>query len=547
MRMKYAWAGLLVLMLSVLAGPAAGQGKAKTGKVKMVGKYERVKLKEGKKQKTYFVLEAGKQLQLKAGGPTAFVLLGRSKVKRQVTFELDMDGEQTGQAKIELLKKISRGFYVKVPEGAHQLTIVSSQDVMVRPVKRTRKPNAYEPLVSWKSKSAAVAVSAKDKSDNLDIPSLVPPEDKPELKEETLDIPSLVATKPEPKPETKPAVEATKGPAKTDSKAGGLTSPKLVRTTPLLSDSPPSEAQVDLSNRPVEVRLRILADKLAAAFKKLPGQGRYERLVVAHFNESGQETRDMELGTLVSVQLNTFLKRDHNFFMLERDRLADILNEMEMAMTGLVEPDQAAKIGKMLGAQAVVVGNVAQAGADFVVTARLISAENATVLVADSINVPRAGMVALSDEAVVLRSRGGAVFRSMVVPGWGQFYNQEPIKGGIVIGVELAVIGTALAMHFLGRSDQNAYEAADFALNYPDLDPTELGQKASALRESAEDYYQARNILIYSAIGVYLYNILDAYIFGIDGEKEAGLQVVPMGTVDTQGVFAPGVGMGFAY
>lgn len=307
------------------------------------------------------------------------------------------------------------------------------------------------------------------------------------------------------------------------------------------------EAPPDLAGRPVEVRLRILSDRLAKGFAKLPGKGRYERIVVAQLTESGEAARDLELGTLVAAQLSTFLQRDHGFLLLERDRLADVLKEMEMGMTGLVDPAQAAKAGKLAGAQAIVVGQVAEAGADFSINVRLIAAESAQVLVAESINLPRAGMVALSDESVVLRTRSGAIFRSLIVPGWGQFYNREPIKGGVLIGLEVALAATAVALHFLGAADEDSYAASNFALKYPDLTPTELSQKATDLRDSAETFYQARNGLIYAAIGVYLYNVLDAYIFGIDGESQLGLALVPTGSADVTGALAPGFGLSTSF
>ena len=218
-----------------------------------------------------------------------------------------------------------------------------------------------------------------------------------------------------------------------------------------------------------------------------------------------------------------------------------------MSMTGLVDPKKAAQLGKMAGAQAIVVGSISVAGADFVVNARVISAQKATVLVAETMNVPRAGMVSLAEESVVLRSKSGAVFRSALIPGWGQFYNRQPVKGGIIVGAEAALIGAAVAMHFLGAADEDEYSNSNFELKYPGLSKDELAVKAQALRESAGDYYELRNIFIYSAVGVWLYNILDAYLFGIDGEKEAGLEITPTAVPGVQGGAAAGVSIGITY
>ncbi len=307
----------------------------------------------------------------------------------------------------------------------------------------------------------------------------------------------------------------------------------------------------NIDGKPVEVRLRMLADRLADGFSRLPGNGRYERLVVAELKESGEATKDLELGVLVSAQLSTFLQRDHNFFILERSRIQDALKEIQLGMTGLLDPDKAAQAGKMIGAQAIVVGSISEAGADFLVNVRLISVETAEVLVAESISLPRAGMVALSDESVVLRTRSGSIFRSVVVPGWGQFYNRQPVKGGVIIGLELALAGAAVATHFLGASKESEYSASDFALKYPGLDPDQLSQKAQELRSDAESYYGARNILIYSAIGVYLYNILDAYLFGVDGESETNTAVAPTVTANFTANFdrkaSPGLALGMSF
>jgi TolB-like protein len=436
--------------------------------------------------------------------------------------------------RLVVLGKPSRGFFVSVPKGTHLIQISASRSVLVRPKKVKRKPRKGEQMVAWESVPAPQAVPAPRAA--LEPEPLAP---------EPL-APEPIAPPPEPEKTGEPAKVAETAPPppaeRSEEKAPPVKAEEVKKAL-----SKQFEPQVDLSGRPVEVRLRILGDRLAAGMASLPGQGRYERFVVARFAENGEEVRDMELGTLVSAQLSTFLKRDHGFFLLERERLADILKEAEMSMTGLVDPHKAAKLGKMAGAQAVVVGGISVAGADFVINARVISAEKATVLVAESMNVPRAGMVSLAEESVVLRTKSGAVFRSVLIPGWGQFYNRQPVKGGIIVGAEAALIGAAVAMHFLGAADEDKYTNSNFALRYPDLTPLELGQKAQELRESAEDFYELRNIFIYSAVGVWLYNILDAYIFGIDGEKEAGLEITPTTIPDVQGGTAAGLSIGVTY
>ena len=545
-----------------LAGP---KDKAlKPGKIKLVGKYERKKFKEGKKDKTYFQVKAGKAIRLRVGGPASIELLAQSDKKVRAAFVIKLDGGKSKRAKLTVGSDVARGIHVKVPEGTHLLSVKSSKGIWLRP-KRTKKgPKRGQPVVAWKAKAAPrVAAAPKAKPPKAKPPKAKPPKAKPpKAKPPKAKPPKAKPTgkaakkpKPAPKPaagglpppppvpgdeKAKSVVKAKKPAPAPKPKPKPAPAPKIATApkpapAPKISTAPMLEgASVDLEGRPVEAHLRILADKLAAGLAKLPGQGRYEGVIVAKLAESGEATRDLELGTLVSARLSTLLQRDHNFLLLDRDRLADVLKEMELGMTGLLDPTKAAQAGKKIGAQAILVGTVAEAGADFSIDAQLISAETATVLAAESINVPRAGMVAMSEESVaLLRTRSGAMWRSLVVPGWGQFYNREPVMGGIIIGLEVALAGAAVTMHFLGASDEDRYKNAD--------------ESRKDLRQRAETYYQQRNILIYSAIGVYLYNVLDAYLSGIDGEKQLGLNVTPMAVSDVQGSPSPGVGLGFSY
>lgn len=72
----------------------------------------------------------------------------------------------------------------------------------------------------------------------------------------------------------------------------------------------------------------------------------------------------------------------------------------------------------------------------------------------------------------------GAVLRSVVLPGWGQFYNGKRVKGGVIATAEVAS-----AVAWVVRRKQ--------------------------IKERG---IQARNIYLFSTIGIVLYSIADAYV-----------------------------------
>ena len=91
------------------------------------------------------------------------------------------------------------------------------------------------------------------------------------------------------------------------------------------------------------------------------------------------------------------------------------MKEYRLADLGIVDSNSVAQFGKVLGAQTILSGSVNEAGAKYLVTVRQVEVESAQVLATASVEIDRAGLIALSEESVVLRSKGGATFRSALV------------------------------------------------------------------------------------------------------------------------------------
>jgi TolB-like protein len=258
--------------------------------------------------------------------------------------------------------------------------------------------------------------------------------------------------------------------------------------------------------RQVQVGIRKLAEKLADAIMALP-DGKYAQVAVLTFQETGKLTKDKELGTLVAAELMTYLHKEHGLYIVERDKLDKVIKELQVQQSGLVDDNTASKIGKMVAAQALILGTVSEAGASFIVNARVVSVETAKVMVADNVSFPASGMVSLSKNAVELKSKWGAVYRSLVVPGWGQIYNNQEIKGGIYLGVTVAFFTTAIVFEVEGNQLVDDYKKA--------TDPNAIKN----IKKNIEDKYQIRNIAIYCGIAMWAINIIDAAVFGYDASK----------------------------
>ncbi|HET9984523.1 MAG TPA: CsgG/HfaB family protein [Longimicrobiales bacterium] len=81
-------------------------------------------------------------------------------------------------------------------------------------------------------------------------------------------------------------------------------------------------------------------------------------------NNSGFTQWGEKLGGAAADELANQLVKSGAFSVIERNKINDILAEQHAAMSGALDPRDAAKIGRILGAQVVVVGSITQFAVD---------------------------------------------------------------------------------------------------------------------------------------------------------------------------------------
>jgi TolB-like protein len=97
------------------------------------------------------------------------------------------------------------------------------------------------------------------------------------------------------------------------------------------------------------------------------------RVAVADFPDLQGITND--LGRYIASRITTRLVQSKKFSVTERQRLAQVLAELKISMSDLVDPEQAKKLKRMVGVDALVVGTIADLGKQVDVDARLIEIE----------------------------------------------------------------------------------------------------------------------------------------------------------------------------
>src|SRR6185437_6709333 len=125
----------------------------------------------------------------------------------------------------------------------------------------------------------------------------------------------------------------------------------------------------------MDTAISNVASNLAAVIQK------QEKKKVAVIDFSDLEGRSSDLGKYVAEQLTVDLVMvRHDFSVLDRGNLRKILAEHKLTSTGLVDPDNAKKLGQFAGVDAIILGTVTPKKQNVAVTAKIITTDTAEIV-----------------------------------------------------------------------------------------------------------------------------------------------------------------------
>jgi TolB-like protein len=114
------------------------------------------------------------------------------------------------------------------------------------------------------------------------------------------------------------------------------------------------------------------------------GQQKASIAIVDFQNTSSNQRLDY-LQQAIPEALTTRLAESGNLNIVERSRLDDAIKEMKLGMVGLVDQNEAAEIGKAVGANAIMVGSFLEISNVIRLNARLIDVQTSQVLIAKTV------------------------------------------------------------------------------------------------------------------------------------------------------------------
>jgi len=210
----------------------------------------------------------------------------------------------------------------------------------------------------------------------------------------------------------------------------------------------------------------------------------------------------------------THLANTQKFSFVDRQALDEIIDEIGLGQTGVVDPETAAKVGRLVGATHMFIGELSdyhrKRGTGIRITTRLVHVESAHVIAGWQIEASSTEIdvqaMRLADKILKLMfpvSPWKAAGRSLLIPGWGQFANQRP-SGYIFLPLAIAALGGLAYTHHRYADANDDYD--EIWNRYP--------RPARELREAQDkidEREKQRWIAVGITAGVWLVNVADAF------------------------------------
>lgn len=263
-----------------------------------------------------------------------------------------------------------------------------------------------------------------------------------------------------------------------------------------------------------------LALEVASRYRPLQGAG-FDRVAVLPFREVGAAAKAKELGAVTAELVRTQLVSEHALPVTEQS--ATPLEEavFARALSEGLAPEAATHLATELGAPGVVLGSVTEVGDSFVLHVRLVDLRSGAIVGSTYVKVRRADLIALADDAVVKKTRIGAVYHALA-PGGGQFYNGHGHywKGAVIGGGTLGGAAAATTFFLLASSQHQKALDLESSGTCVNGDPDDPCQPRIAAHLDNRDQYQRLGIgFAAAAAALYVYGIIDAALYGRDYEK----------------------------
>jgi TolB-like protein/TM2 domain-containing membrane protein YozV len=335
------------------------------------------------------------------------------------------------------------------------------------------------------------------------------------------------------------------GTMKSDGSGAATTYPDSTKagTSPPNRDSIPLETRAIAHGNADSIRVASEA-RIAAAQKSSKDIDNLEKMMEALISGAALDTAstiavlpftvapgvEPKVGMMAAEYAVVNLSARRGIKVVERAGFAKMMQELTLSQSDIVQESKALAAGKVLAARYIVLGAVAEDQGKRLVTVRIIETETSAVVSASAASIKVRDMDAFTRDALGEKMvPSAALFRSMVIPGWGQFYVHKPVEGGLCIAACFALLGysayTIVSQNVAYNNylNQNNYMLSDQFKQAVALNGQEYNSAHAKLTRLYNFYSKDYNAMVIACAitgVVWIVNCIDAVIVGNQSKKK---------------------------
>ncbi|MEW6041972.1 MAG: CsgG/HfaB family protein, partial [Elusimicrobiota bacterium] len=101
------------------------------------------------------------------------------------------------------------------------------------------------------------------------------------------------------------------------------------------------------------------------------------------FEDTSLSKKSSSSGDAVRYCMETALSKIRGFVIVEREKITSILREQKFQLTGATDPSTVKRIGKLLNADIIVFGSIAQFGKVTIINVKMVDVEKGNIVVSE--------------------------------------------------------------------------------------------------------------------------------------------------------------------
>jgi len=147
---------------------------------------------------------------------------------------------------------------------------------------------------------------------------------------------------------------------------------------------------VSVYSKVIDIEIQKAIIKVTEDYTKLfPDLTVKKGLAVLAFKEESENAKNGGIGNTIREIISAQIPQNRVFFLIDREALEASVNEMKLTLSGIIDEENAVKVGEMAGVQAFILGSVSDLKEDFLINLKLIDVQSGKVVSITNFQIPQ--------------------------------------------------------------------------------------------------------------------------------------------------------------